>query len=438
MIKVSIIGNNEEGSILTTSRPVIALFGLFGLGNLGNDSTLQAILYQLKRRQPEADVVCITPATEIVAAQFNVRTIALGPDYGSKLTGKGRLMRLIQRLWTDITQVGVTLRHLRSIDRLIIPGTGALDDFGLSPLWIPYLLMHWCLLARVMRVPVEFVSVGAGPIHHPLSRFFMLQALRLASYRSYRDEKSKEYLKQVGFNSTADAIYPDLAFSLPLGEDATDSLPSSLSPNSPPKTFGIGVMGYYGWNQDPVEGEQIYQTYVAKLIEFVTWVLDQGYGVRLLMGEIPIDQRPVDDVLAAVAAHPAAQAGAITVKPILKVEDVFRAIADTDMVIATRFHNVVFGLMLARPIISLGYAAKNEVLLNEMGQVGYSQHIESFSVDTLKEQVLRLVANHAEASEKIAETNRHYRQLLDDQYDSLFTNTVYRAASMPTYAQQSE
>jgi polysaccharide pyruvyl transferase WcaK-like protein len=178
-------------------------------------------------------------------------------------------------------------------------------------------------------------------------------------------------------------------------------------------------MGYYGWRNQQADGEHIYQEYMQKLTQFVIWVLDQGYQVRLLMGEIPADQRPVDDVMAAVVSHPATRKGAITAPLINTLEDVFHAIAETDMVVATRFHNVLYALMLGRPVVSIGYAAKNEALLKEMGQVGYCQHIESFDVDRLKEQFCALTANHADALQKIAETNRRYRNLLDQQYDLL-------------------
>jgi polysaccharide pyruvyl transferase WcaK-like protein len=36
-----------------------------------------------------------------------------------------------------------------------------------------------------------------------------------ADYRSYRDASSKEHLKAAGIDVKNDAVYPDLAFSLP-------------------------------------------------------------------------------------------------------------------------------------------------------------------------------------------------------------------------------
>jgi len=42
----------------------IALFGHFDSSNFGNASTLQAILYNLKRFHPDAQVACISTGSE--------------------------------------------------------------------------------------------------------------------------------------------------------------------------------------------------------------------------------------------------------------------------------------------------------------------------------------------------------------------------------------
>ena len=41
------------------NRKKIALFGTFGTGNLGNECTLQAMLLNIRRRVPNAEVSCI-------------------------------------------------------------------------------------------------------------------------------------------------------------------------------------------------------------------------------------------------------------------------------------------------------------------------------------------------------------------------------------------
>ena len=412
--------------------PTIALFGLFGVGNIGNDSTLEALLCHLRMRLPEADLVCITPAYDVVAQQFDIPAVPMGGIEAPYVAPNGRIRRLFakagRRIPAEIRQWQTTAQDLQHIDQLIIVGTGALDDFGVSPTWIPYLLLRWCILARRAGAMVDFVSVGAGPIHNRLSRTFMLRALRTAGYRSYRDTVSRDYLESVGFATADDPICPDLVFSLP-----PEELSSYRRPGSPPHVVGIGVMGYYGWRNDQSQsqGEAIYQGYIAKLVEFAIWLLDRGYELRLMMGEFPTDERPIRDLLAALADHPAADN--VAAPPVQSLDDVFGVIAQTDLVVATRFHNVLCSLMLGRPVVSIGYAAKNDALLTEMGLAGYGQHIETFDVARLQEQFLSLVSNHSAALHSIDATNHLYRQMLDRQYDRLFATSTESVQAVHAY-----
>ena len=59
------------------------------------------------------------------------------------------------------------------------------------------------------------MGVGVGPIYGPLSRIFIKTALTVADYRGFRDEQSRNRLKQYGFERANDSVFPDLAFSLP-------------------------------------------------------------------------------------------------------------------------------------------------------------------------------------------------------------------------------
>src|SRR6267143_5609231 len=107
---------------------------------------------------------------------------------------------------------------------LVMTGTGMLGDFGIGPLELHYEILKWALLAKARGCKLLFVSVGAGPIAHPLSRLIVKSALSLADYRSYRDDFSMTYLDSIGFKRSTDRVYPDLAFSL-------ETSPTSVSRN---------------------------------------------------------------------------------------------------------------------------------------------------------------------------------------------------------------
>ena len=178
-------------------------------------------------------------------------------------------------------------------------------------------------------------------------------------------------------------------------------------------------MAYYGWSNDPREGQSIYDAYVAKMAGFVCWLLERGHPVRLLMGEIA-DDRAVQDVLRLVAlAKPDLAEGWLLAEPAASLRDVMQQIAETDLVVATRFHNVVCALKLGRPTVSLGYARKNDVLLAEMGLGAFCQHVEAIDLDLLKTQFGSLLAGLDTYRQQIRQTVSTYRDQLERQAEVL-------------------
>jgi polysaccharide pyruvyl transferase WcaK-like protein len=223
-------------------------------------------------------------------------------------------------------------------------------------------------------------------------------------------------LEGIGVDTGQDPVVPDLVFGLPAEE-----LASYLMPTTPPKTIGVGVMGYYGWSNDKQEGRKIYESYIAKMTKFVLWLLDRGYEVRLLLGQLNADEGPIGDVLDAVAAQASAESNRRLSAPrIDSLDGLLRGIAATDTVVATRYHNVICALVLGRPVISIGYASKFDALMRQVGLESYCQHIEELNVDRLIEQFLDLTRNHAWAAELVRAKSAVFRQRLQGMYDSLF------------------
>lgn len=381
----------------------IALFGLFGCGNLGNDASLTAILDLLHRQIPDASITCICPAPEVVTKTHGVRALRFGLQ-DSDTTPAGMLARLLPTRLAALVRV----MRCREFDLLIFPGTGILDDFGASAWTLPSSILVWCAAMRVHGGRIAFVSIGAGPIHHPLTRIFMKWSARLANYRSYRDVVSKDFLDGLGLDVRGDDVFPDLAFSLPTADQF--ALPEGREP-----VVGLSVMSYYGWRHDRDAGQEIHRSYMRKMEIFVRWLLSRGYRVRFLMSD-QADRAAADDLIATIAARsPAPPAGALLADVAHSLHDVMRQVAETEVVVATRFHSVVAALMHGKPVISIGYAKKNEVLLSEMGLGKFTQNIEKLDPDLLIEQFLELQGDRELYVPHIRETASLYREHLSRQ-----------------------
>jgi len=410
--------------MMSIQHKKIALFGFFGWGNLGNTGTLQAFLHHLRRHLPEAEVHCICANPEDVAEHFQIPVfpIDLMPHrFWYKPTNPilrvlhQGLLRVPLEAWLWFK----AYRYVQGFDLLLIPGTGVLDDFGVGPFQTPYDLFKWCMVTKLSGTQLSFVSVGAGPILHPVSRWFCKAALALADYRSYRDELSKRYMASIGFTRGDNGVYPDLMFSLPLPSDInklwSDASSNKMQQQEAVRVIGVGVIEYYGWHNTHENGEELYQQYLAKLGRFVLWLLEKEHVVRILIGQIH-DQRAVDDLKVYIERTNTALLPLLIAEPIASTADLFQQIVTTDMVVATRFHNVLCSLMLDKPVVSIGYAKKNDVLMAEMGLGEYCQQIEEFDVERLQAQFTRLAENSDQIREQIRAKNIEYRQALDEQY----------------------
>jgi polysaccharide pyruvyl transferase WcaK-like protein len=396
------------------SNKKIGLFGLFGIGNFGNDGSLEAMINFLRKERPSAELVCICPQPEWVQRCYSVATLPLNwrrPEnhqsdllYRLHIRVPGKLIDLIQ-----------TFKQMRKLDTLIVPGTGILDDFGESPGGTPYALFRTFLAAKICGTKILLVSIGAGPIENPINRWLMTTAAKLADYRSYRDATSKAFIKGTGIDIQNDPIYPDLAFGLTEFQSSDSHEPDNDTP-----TVGIGVMTYQGWRHACEFGPELYSIYLTKLTDFVIWLLDHRYRVRILMGD-KSDQKAADDLSLALAKQRPELAVNIVATPVDSLHDVMRQIAEVDFLVATRFHNVVCALMMAKPLVSIGYADKNKALMTDMGLGYYCQHIERLDVDLLIEQFTKLTANRVQIDSRIRETINDYQKLLSHQESLLLS-----------------
>ena len=317
-------------------------------------------------------------------------------------------------------------RTLKGIDTLIIPGTGLLTDaYGLT-VWGPYSLFKWSLMAKLRGCRVLFVSVGAGPIHGKVGRLLVKSVLSLADYRSYRDTPSKRYLEGIGFRRTRDRIYPDLVFSLP-----QDSLPADGSRVKHRPVVGLGLMEYAGKYSVADPRDETYVGYLQSLVALVRWLLEHDYDVKLVLGDS--DTLVVEEFRTLLRERLGPYDNSrVTYTPVETFQGLLSHLNETDIVVATRFHNVLFSILLNKPVIAISFHHKCASLMSEMGLSKYCHDINEMNADTLIEQFQQLVRNAEEVKRTIAQRVNESRDALEQQYDLLFERTEDASRSLHT------
>ena len=87
--------------------------------------------------------------------------------------------------------------------------------------------------------------------------------------------------------------------------------------------------------------------------------------------------------------------------------------------IATRFHNVLKSLRLARPVISIGYARKNDDLMREFGLERYCHQVEDFDPPQVLAQLRTLAAEPEAPIRPLQARVTEYRQALASQFEQI-------------------
>ncbi len=410
----------EENLRETGEKPArICFFGHFGTQNSGNESSLQVILYYLRRRLPDAKVTCICSEPEATAAAHKIKAIPIKRTVIKPWKIRGPLVNLVRKLFigipSELYRWFDAFKELKGTDLFIIPGTGLLTDaFGLSG-WGPYGLFKWSAIAKLRGCKVLFVSVGAGPLRSKLGKRLTKMALSLADFRSYRDSVSMDYLKSLGFPTNGDRIYPDLVFSLP-----DSMIPADNGGKKRKCVVGLGLMEHAGnYGTEATDG-QMRRPYLESFVEFAKWLLNHDYDIRLLVGD-------TGDVLVAeeFKCRLKERVGAYDEKrvvdmPLTSAGQILSQLAATDFVVATRFHNVLLALVLNKPAIAVSFHHKGAALMNDMGLAEYSCDINHMNAGRLIEQFEDLVKNSERLRFVIRQKVGQFRAALDEQYSLIF------------------
>ncbi|MFB7715059.1 polysaccharide pyruvyl transferase family protein [Streptomyces sp. NPDC056105] len=391
----------------------VGVFGLLGSGNLGNDGSLEAVLGYLRAEHPGAVVDALCGGPEIVSTRYNIPATRLH-WYRGEYRSASRTGAVAGKGLGKLVDILRTAAWVRRHDVVIVPGMGVLEaTLPLRPWGFPYALFLLCASGRLLGTRVALVSVGADTIANRSTRALVRWSARLATYRSYRDDLSRDAMRAMGVDTARDEVYPDLAFSLP-------APPASVPSDPPSGPVCVGVMAFHGSDGDRARAEEIHRRYLDGTIRFVRALVEDGRPVRLLTGD-ECDAPVVAAILDAVDSP------LVTAAEAASLADLMKEMAAADTVVATRYHNLVCALKVGVPTLALSYAAKSDALMERMGLAAYSHPARDVDADRLLDQFRALEQRTAELRRTLTDRNLFAVRQLDDQFTAL-TTALFPAA----------
>jgi polysaccharide pyruvyl transferase WcaK-like protein len=408
---MTVRGHSAREVPAAPTAPRVGIFGKVGAGNIGNDASMEAVLSYLRTYQPDAiaDAMCTGP--DSVKVKYGIEAVPLFWHHKFKQQESGLTATALKVLGKGVDAVR-TARWVSRHDVVIVPGAGVLEaSLPMLPRGFPYALFLLSASGKLLGTKVAMVSVGAGAVNQRLTRWLFNSAARLAFYRSYRDPGAREAMRKRGLDVSRDHVYPDLAFALPAPSgDAGDE-----------QVVAVGVMAYYGSNDDRKQAEEIHSLYVDGMKRFVQWLVDSGRRVVLIVGDTNgSDDGVVQEIVADVrAARSDLDPSVVTAATVSSYADVMQVLRSVSSVVAIRYHNILCALKLSKPTISIGYSPKHDVLMTEMGLADFCQDVSRLDISELMKLFTELENRSAELRQTMMDRNLAKARLIEDLFTEL-------------------
>jgi polysaccharide pyruvyl transferase WcaK-like protein len=310
------------------------------------------------------------------------------------------------------------VRHRREVgarlvgfDHVVVSGGGQLDELWGGPFGHPYTLYRFSRAARRVGARFDVLSVGTGSLSTSLGRRFVRRALAGASYRSFRDVRSRELAAPAGAVES-DLVVPDLAYGLPLSED--------VRPVRGRRLIGVAPMCYADPRVWPRPDAALYARHLSTMAAIAVRAVRDGHEVAMFGTDRP-DAAPVDECHAlAVAQLTGDERARLRVNAVDSVGPLMALLGACDVVVAARFHGVLLAHVVGCPVIAVSHERKVATLMSELGHEAYCAPIDDLDPAVASARMGEVLAQRGSISAHIREVAAAYRRRVDAQFDQVF------------------
>lgn len=308
----------------------ILISGYYGFQNSGDDSLLLAIIQDIKREIPNA---------EIVVLSFN-------PEETTRIYG----VRAVNRL-----NLAGILREMRRAS-LLISGGGTLIQDGTSSksLWYYLAVIE---LARMCGVRVMLYANGIGPVYRNINRKKTKKILNKIEAITVRDSMSLGELARLGVTKPEICATADPAFSL--------STPNGNMGEAVLKRYGVDMtkkrlcISVRKWKTITPEWEKA----IAEAIDETAEKYDM-YPVFFPM-QIKKDYE-ISARISGMLKRPSA-----VLNEVFSADSALSVMSNMDLCIGMRLHTLIYSVSQCVPVIGLVYDPKIQGFLEYIGQKYY-------------------------------------------------------------------
>jgi polysaccharide pyruvyl transferase WcaK-like protein len=455
-LRSAALARRKAGQEIPGPSPRIALLTPYNGGNLGDAAIQDSMIANIRDRLPGAQFsgICLNcdnfverhgidafPLCGITIPFYGMLSgkVADQPRYGEgsaegpiqKGLNAARIKRALKRVpvlgwyligmracWREFRHWVQGYGFVRAQDLVIVSGGGQMSEEWGGPWGQPFALFKWAVLARTARVPYVIASVGVGKVTSPTARSLLSAALRMARYRSYRDENSRAFAAGLLPVASKDPIVPDVVLSLPSSEIPRPAGIRAIAQGRP--TIAISPIAYAKPRKWPSQDRALYDRYISEMARVVSQLLERGHFLVIICSCLWDDESAIADLLGRLDDQSKQRlARQIHIPPIATWKDVVASLLDVDYLIASRLHSVILGWVVQKPTVAISFDAKVDWVMADLGQSEYLLQIREFTAGNVMEALDRLSLRRNDVVEQLASCRDRIIAACAPQYDAL-------------------
>lgn len=321
-------------------KSTIILIGMFGGFNTGDEAILASELSMVKGIYPNARIIVISYNPEYTFSIYNVESIK-NPGIGFGWFKYGKTI----------------IKEIRNSSLIIIGGGGIIQD--VHSCWAVARYFQFAFLAKLFAKKVITLALGVGPLKSKFVRWFTKVVFKLPDCISVRDKYSYNYLKNLGVDKTVN-ITSDPAFLLKMKE-------SYKNRNISKSKLKIGFALRNWINLD-----------ITSLVKTIEWLIcELNAEVILIPFEFSYKSKLGSDIdfikyLFRKINVPNIKKQNLVIKcNMMDYQKIMDIISKLDLLIAMRFHAIIFSFLQNIPVIGIVYDEKVRELFREFNILSF-------------------------------------------------------------------
>jgi colanic acid/amylovoran biosynthesis protein len=231
--------------------------------------------------------------------------------------------------------------------------------------------------------PLVMYTQSLGPFDVPYNRFWVRAIARRACAIFLRDGRSQNHLREIGADTTASMVIPDVAFAL--------DMPSA--PAAQPGDGPVVVVSARSWSDSDAM-----ERYIAAMAQAIELLVARGFRVVLASSCQGIPEYVDDSVVAAAIADRLSveTRGAVTVdRAQRRPEELMSLLAQAQLAVCTRMHMAILSLNVGTPAVAVAYEFKSRELFEALGMPERVVDFAAIDGDALASAIAATLENPA-------------------------------------------